>query len=85
MFYLCLPGLQGRTTLNKLFHALAALPLPADTQYMLIEQMNDGSDLRRANHRNGCVGGKEKPDDKGLKTDGQGGRRRNKCKHIFKT
>ena len=30
------------------------------------------------------VGGKEKPDDKGLKTDGQGGRRRNKCKHIFK-
>lgn len=30
------------------------------------------------------VGGKEKPDDKGLKTDGQGGRRRNQCKHIFK-
>ena len=29
------------------------------------------------------VGGKEKPGDKGLKTDGQRGRRRNKCKHVF--
>ena len=30
------------------------------------------------------VGRKEKPDNKGLKIDGHRGRRRNKCRHVFK-